>query len=136
MKPRPMLDTILLVDDDEVSNELHMRLIRQMNIARQIICHVNGQDALNYIENQYKTFQPLPSLIFLDLKMPVMDGFAFIKAMKASQLITLNRIPLAVVSVSEEGMQNISALGDYFYMTKPLTEDKILQFFNRRKQKG
>ncbi|WP_207434222.1 response regulator [Sabulibacter ruber] len=72
------LNLILLVDDDETTNYLNKRLLTRMNITDQIEVVTNGEEALRYLTNAIDNNQPLPDLMFLDIKMPVMDGFEFL----------------------------------------------------------
>ena len=77
------LDLVLLVDDDETTNYLNERLLTEMEVAREIRILSNGKEALEYLINAYAS--PLdpefkrPDLIFLDIKMPVMDGFTLLE---------------------------------------------------------
>jgi CheY-like chemotaxis protein len=76
------LNLILLVDDDDTTNHVNKRLLTRMNVAREIKVLTNGQEALNYL-SQAQTPEAAdlrPDLIFLDIKMPVMDGFTFLEA--------------------------------------------------------
>ncbi len=68
----------MLVDDDETTNYLNKRLLTRMNITDQIEVVTNGEEALRYLTNAIDNNQPLPDLMFLDIKMPVMDGFEFL----------------------------------------------------------
>src|SRR4051812_23817322 len=95
-----VLDSVLLVDDDEMSTRLHENLIKELGLTRQVIARKNGRDALNYIKSTYTSNQKLPALILSDLSMPVMDGFDFIHEMKNSELLGVKNIPIALVSVS------------------------------------
>ncbi|WP_205500140.1 response regulator [Rufibacter psychrotolerans] len=72
------LNLILLVDDDETTNYLNKRLLTRMNIAEQIEVVTNGEEALKFLNNALAQNAPLPDLMFLDIKMPVMDGFEFL----------------------------------------------------------
>ncbi|QCR22885.1 response regulator [Pontibacter sp. SGAir0037] len=76
------LDLVLLVDDDETTNYLNKRLLNEMKVAKEIMALKNGQEAIEYLDKAYNTdgdpaFKR-PDLIFLDIKMPVMDGFSFL----------------------------------------------------------
>lgn len=73
------LKEILLVDDSLGTNILNKRLLEAMEVCGKVSVAVNGQLALDYllskIERGEDTF---PELIFVDISMPVMDGYQFI----------------------------------------------------------
>ncbi len=78
---RPTLDLILLVDDDDTTNYVNKRLLTRLNVAKEIKVMTNGQEALTYLQNAAAgNGEVNPDLIFLDIKMPVMDGFTFLEA--------------------------------------------------------
>ncbi len=68
----------MLVDDDETTNYLNKRLLTRMEIADHIEVVTNGEEALTFLNTAITQGQPLPDLMFLDIKMPVMDGFEFL----------------------------------------------------------
>ncbi|GAB2544816.1 response regulator [Rufibacter soli] len=72
------LNLILLVDDDETTNYLNKRLLTRMDMADRIEVAANGEEALQFLKNAITQKEPLPELMFLDIKMPVMDGFEFL----------------------------------------------------------
>ena len=72
------LDTILLIDDDAATNYLHQMLIEESNCANKVSVAKNGKEALNYLSSDDKEAQPKPDLIFLDINMPVMNGWEFL----------------------------------------------------------
>lgn len=83
---RKKLNCILLIDDDPATNFLHKLIIEQAQVANLIKIVYNGQEAMDYLTRQ-NDFQdaddasdPLPDLIFLDINMPVMDGWEFLDA--------------------------------------------------------
>ncbi len=79
------LDCILLVDDDFSTNFLNQMILKKAGIAEHVETVLNGKEALEYLTNTGKyeangTVFPRPSLIFLDINMPVMDGWEFLAA--------------------------------------------------------
>ncbi len=75
---RKKLNRVLLVDDDDDANHIQERLIRKHGFAENIDKVWNGIEALEYLNNCIRGKQPLPEIIFLDLNMPKMDGWAFL----------------------------------------------------------
>ena len=67
--------TCLLIDDNPLDNYINTILIRYYNFANQVITLESSKEALKYIGNG--TIQP--DIIFIDIRMPVMNGFEFIK---------------------------------------------------------
>lgn len=123
-----ILDSVLLVDDDESANFFHRNLIQNMGVAREIVEAGNGRQAIRFIEENYYGLRQLPSLVLLDLAMPEMDGIELIRQLKSSNLLAVNKIPLAVVTIStsEKDQKAVHELGDFIYVTKPLNEAKFL----------
>ena len=69
---------ILLIDDNDVDNYLTERVITKTGFANKIdICN-SGQEALDYIRRRVNNINALPDVIFLDLNMPIVDGFIFL----------------------------------------------------------
>ncbi len=80
----PKLNQILLIDDSFDDNYLHQRLLEQMDIAEKIAVAYDGQEALAYLSgtgnfSEQEPLHPQPDLIFLDINMPRMNGWEFLK---------------------------------------------------------
>ncbi|MCC9168779.1 response regulator [Pontibacter harenae] len=75
------LNTILLIDDDETTNYLNHRLLSRMQPNANIQVVTNGEEALEYLQKAFAgdSNHPAPNLIFVDIKMSVMDGFEFLE---------------------------------------------------------
>ncbi len=77
------LNCVLLIDDDFATNFINKTIINKEGVAEHIQVVLNGKEALDYITNQGKFESeesfPKPQLVFLDINMPVMDGWEFIQ---------------------------------------------------------
>jgi CheY-like chemotaxis protein len=73
------MQTVLFIDDDSIYNLIHRQLAEKTAFAKHILISVSPVSALVLIQelSRMKTI-PLPEVIFLDLMMPLMDGFGFL----------------------------------------------------------
>ena len=69
------LKMVLLLDDNGATNIIHKKFIIKANCAEQILKFQNGKEALQYLKS--KLNEP-PELIFVDINMPIMDGWEFL----------------------------------------------------------
>lgn len=124
----PKLSCVLLVDDDATTNYLNQLLLKRMDVADQLLVALNGQEALALLHQHGPPPQALsPVLILLDVKMPVMDGFAFLEAF--NQLPARYRQAVVVVMLSTSLHPRDVARAQLFgigsFLSKPLTADKV-----------
>ncbi len=126
MPERPI--HILLVDDDEVTNFLSREMLR-IFLHDPIIDEVlNGQDALSYLKDKVAHQESLPHLILLDINMPIMDGWEFLKEFGQLTWPGLEAISVVMFtsSVYHEDIdkaRSFTIVRDIF--SKPLDEEKI-----------
>lgn len=116
---------VLLVDDDGINNFLNERLIRKLQLADEIIVTCNGKEGIDYLKFCREKEDILPQLIFLDINMPVMDGFDFVKALDTIDPSLQSRIIFLTTSRSPRDIEKIQNLGSFRYINKPLSEQKI-----------
>lgn len=122
-----MLNCVLIVDDDSVSNYIAEKVINSHGGVKMVTAVTNGKQAIDYLKHQCfgDEIYACPDLILLDLNMPYVDGFEFLK-FKDRLPLEVN-IPIVVLTsieptdVQKEEMieKNIS------YMVKPLTNEKF-----------
>lgn len=122
------LTCTLLVDDDETTNYLNLRLIEQLNLTDKLLVAQNGQQALDLVIEHCQTATPTcPALILLDVKMPVMNGFEFLEAYSKLPLAHPNAIIIVVLTTSlhPQDVQRVQQLNIAGFLNKPLTRDKV-----------
>lgn len=117
--------SILLVEDNLMDVELTLDAFAEKGLAGMVRVVSNGQEALDFLfgKGQYENRElfPLPDIILLDLKMPVIDGHEVLRQLKTTQVI--KRIPVIVLTSSaEEGDLALSYdNGANGYLVKPVS---------------
>ena len=134
------LDCILLVDDNVNDNFYHIATIRDAQAAHQIKTATDGEKALAYMEKGHETpdVYPFPDLIFLDIKMPGVDGFEFLERLN-EKVVTDSVKPVIIImtnslNANDEKMANAKYIGQIAaFINKPLTvkllESIVEKFF-------
>lgn len=74
--------TVLLIDDSYIDNLINRKIIENNNFAENIVVIDSPQNAILYMRERIAEKQELPEIIFLDLRMPGMSGFDFLKELK------------------------------------------------------
>jgi CheY-like chemotaxis protein len=69
------LKLVLLIDDDPIINFVNKKLLEIHGMAENIVPFISAQEALIFLKKSVV----YPEIIFLDISMPVMDGFEFIE---------------------------------------------------------
>lgn len=122
------LNCILLVDDDFASNYLTETVLQDMDLTDQIHVAKNGQEALTFVQENCKSDTlNCPDLILLDINMPVMDGFEFLKEFEKIQTYKHTSIILLTTSTNSKDIEKAKQYQVTAYLEKPLTEEKLLK---------
>lgn len=121
------MGTVLLVDDDHICNFLMAKALEKLGVAKEILTVLNGKQAIDLIRDYTTNLQNLPEVIFLDINMPIMDGFAFLEAYNDLDTRNKKDIKIIVVSSSDSPSDKLKAesLGAKDFLSKPITEDKL-----------
>jgi CheY-like chemotaxis protein len=121
---------ILLIEDNRMDIELTLDAFRERRLNNAIHVAPGGREGLDYLlgngEFADRDQFPLPDLILLDLKMPVIDGHEVLRQIK--QFPVLKRIPVVVLSSSKEEGDRAMTYdnGANSYLVKPVSFDGFL----------
>ncbi len=109
---------IFLVEDDAVDQMLLKRALSSLGIRNRLDIANDGEEALEQLGRSKG--EDRPCLILIDLNMPRMNGFEFLKALRQDE--SLRMIPVIVLTTSKEqkDVRESYRLGAAGYMAKPV----------------
>lgn len=131
-KPQPKYSTVMLIDDSEIDNFINHKMIEGCNFAERTYIHTSSKSALEFLKNLERTGKVpqelIPEIIFLDINMPIMDGFQFIEEFDklAKEFKSKSKIVMLTTSVNPSDIER-SQKNKYIikYINKPLTQDVL-----------
>lgn len=125
---------ILLIDDDSVSNFLNEMALQDMNLSDEVHVSENGEEALDFINKHCRNgnLSDCPDLIFLDINMPVMDGFQFLEALEKVPNLSekLIKIVMLTSSGASKDIERAKKFNIDGYIVKPLNQEKLNAIFS------
>ena len=92
------LHKIMLIDDDKIFNYLHSKILGKINSNYDIISYESPFAAFEYLTSL--PIIDLPSVIFLDINMPELNGFEFIDKIKNEKKEVLKHLNIVIVTSS------------------------------------
>ena len=122
---------ILLVEDNEADVKITLRAFEKSRFKNNIFVAKNGSEALDFVRHQGKYADaekfPRPDFIFMDIRMPLMDGLQALEKIKSDP--ALKDIPVAMLTTSahETDILKSYELGAISYIPKPDTYDELIR---------
>ncbi len=112
----------MLVDDDEDDQIIFTSAINDINNQIECKCFYNATESWHVLRTNNKQ---KPDCIFLDLNLPFMHGFDFLRLIKTSE--EFNNIPVIIYSTSSRDTDKIKAreLGAVEFLSKPSSYNEL-----------
>jgi CheY-like chemotaxis protein len=120
------LRCIMLVDDNHDDNFFHEREIKKNNLATIVIAKNTGLEALEYLKSMKDITHMQPDLIFLDINMPGMNGWEFLKEYNRLDKKLQSQVIIIMLTTSDNPDDEARSKTWNFvsdYITKPLTKE-------------
>jgi CheY-like chemotaxis protein/two-component sensor histidine kinase len=119
--------TLLLVEDVEVNREIVLTLLAPSGI--RIIEAENGNEAVK----KFEQFSSEIDIVFMDIKMPFMDGFDATAAIRSSGLRGADTVPIIALTANafQDDIDRAHAVGMNDHLSKPIDIDKVFAMMNK-----
>jgi CheY-like chemotaxis protein len=134
-KPAIRYKSVMLIDDNELDNFVNQKIIEANYFADKIYVNTSARSALEFLQNiainVELTDLLMPEIIFVDINMPLMDGFQFIDQFEVFSKNIKKDIRIAVLttSVNPEDKHKASLYKrDVLFINKPLTDEALALF--------
>jgi CheY-like chemotaxis protein len=121
-------DLVFLVDDNYIDNIINQKILEVCQFAKEIKTFELPNLAINYLKENSRDAHNLPEVIFLDIRMPEIDGFAFLDALKTIPELDLSRLKIYILSSSldpQDRKQLENHPSANYFISKPLTAEII-----------
>jgi CheY-like chemotaxis protein len=123
---------ILLIDDTLTTIRLNQLVIEKVQKSAEVLTAPDGKAALEILQDCERKGGAFPDLIFVDLKMPAMDGLEFYEKFKDQfqNRLANTKIVMLTTSLNSEDLKKATAAGITHYLNKPLTTNKVKEVFS------
>ncbi len=131
-----MIDKVLCIDDDQITLVLCELVIKKSGFSGEVLKAFNGKEGISWFSNFFKSKEDkinAPRIIFLDLNMPVMNGWDFLHEyeMKYADRLPNTRIVIVSSTVNPEDFSRASKhelVIDFIH--KPMTSEGLESLMN------
>jgi CheY-like chemotaxis protein len=115
---------VLLVEDNDINMEIARELLAQTGV--EVECAVDGKIAVDLLNESKPGYF---DMVFMDIKMPVMDGYEATKAIRSSKREDLRNLPVIAMTADAfiDDVKHAKAVGMNAHIAKPVEIDKLLK---------
>lgn len=124
----------MLLDDNELDNFINQKTLEANSFANKIYVNTSSKSALEFLTNLETSsttqFDIFPQIIFIDINMPMIDGFQFIENLKNKfpKRFKSTKIVILTSSLSIHDREKSMGISkEILFLNKPLTEEALNQ---------
>jgi CheY-like chemotaxis protein len=123
------LNNILLIDDNDIDNLVNRKVLEKSGLAGHIIVKMSALSAIEYLKDlDISNLDQVPDIIFLDIRMPEVDGFGFLNLFTSlnSLVKEKSRIVMLSSSIDSNDFQRAMSYPHVIrFINKPLTKQAV-----------
>lgn len=125
---KPFFKRVLVIDDNETDRYIAKRMISKYQFAEETIVKESAIKALDYLLSLKDNPELLPDFIFLDIRMPEMDGFEFLVEYEKLPEAVKSNCVIMMLSTSLDRTDHDRACASKYinrFVNKPLDKEKM-----------
>jgi CheY-like chemotaxis protein len=120
----------IVIDDDPLNNTICRLTIKKALGVAEVKTFTDPVEGLRYIEDQYSVAQEGFTVLFLDINMPIMNGWEFLEKYEYLNTMVKNAIKIYILSSSVDDRDIARAHANkniVNYLAKPITKEKVIE---------
>ena len=116
---------IMIVDDNEFDCYITSKIVNNIDETIDIIEFNSSMTAIQFLEEFQNAKDKLPDLIFLDIYMPVIDGFGFLEKFNALSDVIKSHTKICILSTTVDNfyIQKAKIDSSVLFASKPITNE-------------
>ncbi len=122
---------VAIIDDDSIFQFTTKVKFEKLGLASEVLIFTDGEEILDYIK--ITEVEDLPSILLLDINMPIVDGWDFLELYKEVEEEKRNRMEIHMLSSSINPEDVKRAESNEFvmdYITKPIRDEDLTKIFH------
>ncbi|MBT8264321.1 MAG: response regulator [Eudoraea sp.] len=126
------INTICIIDDDPITVFGIKKMLNAIEVAEEIKTYVNGKQAIDEITAMVENKEDIPEVIFLDINMPIMDGWQFLEkfiALPIEKKIKINVVTSSIDPYDKQQWELYNSKTHHVvdYKNKPIRKGDIIE---------
>ncbi|MDX1364375.1 MAG: response regulator [Arenibacter latericius] len=129
------INSIFIVDDDPITVFGINKLLKSVVECEDISDFQNGQKAIDYVQKLLLENKELPDIIFLDINMPIMDGWGFLEEfikIPTTKSVKINIVTSSIDQSDKDKSESFKSFTHHpiIFISKPISKEEIIEITN------
>ena len=130
---------ICIIDDDDVYQFTITKAIQKNSIVKKILVFSDGKEGIDFLIDNVANVEDIPDIIFLDINMPIMDGWQFLEQYvklkpRVGKKVTIYMISSSVDPIDVKRAKAMSEISDY--LIKPIKSEQVKEIIEKIKKEN